>query len=212
MFPLGSVLLPSAVLPLHVFEDRYRQMVRDCVDAEDHEFGVVLIERGSEVGGDDVRRDVAVVAQMLQVAELDDGRFAVISVGTRRVRINAWLPDDPYPMADIDDWIDQDESVDPALLAAVTATVRRCSALANELGDPVVVADDEINADPLVASYQLAALAPIGAADQYALLCEPGPLSRLLRLANMMQDVEALLHFRLADSDGLTGDAKDALG
>ncbi|MET1002223.1 MAG: LON peptidase substrate-binding domain-containing protein, partial [Acidimicrobiia bacterium] len=50
MFPLGSVLFPHALLPLHVFEPRYRVMMRHCLEG-DKEFGVVLIERGSEVGG-----------------------------------------------------------------------------------------------------------------------------------------------------------------
>ena len=49
MFPLGNVLMPGGPLSLHVFEDRYRQLVRDCVEAVDHEFGVVLIDRGHEV-------------------------------------------------------------------------------------------------------------------------------------------------------------------
>ena len=106
MFPLGTVLLPGVVLPLHVFEPRYQQLVRDCVDATEHEFGVVLIDRGSEVGGGDTRSDVGVVATMLQVAALDGGRFAVVTVGTRRFRVTSWLPDDPYPRADIEEWPD----------------------------------------------------------------------------------------------------------
>ena len=63
MFPLGSVLLPSMVLPLHVFEPRYRALVRDVLDG-DGEFGVCLISRGHEVGGDDVRTDVGTVARV----------------------------------------------------------------------------------------------------------------------------------------------------
>ena len=54
MFPLQAVLLPGMVLPLHVFEPRYRALMDHCL-AGDREFGVALIERGSEVGGDDVR-------------------------------------------------------------------------------------------------------------------------------------------------------------
>ena len=57
MFPLGTVLLPSVLLPLHIFEERYRTLIRDVLDA-DREFGVVLIERGSEVGGGDTRSSV----------------------------------------------------------------------------------------------------------------------------------------------------------
>jgi len=86
MFPLGTVLFPGALLPLHVFEPRYRAMVRDCV-AADHEFGVVLIERGSEVGGGDIRAMVGTVARIVQLAETPDGRYALVAAGTRRIRI-----------------------------------------------------------------------------------------------------------------------------
>ena len=94
MFPLGTVLLPGAVLPLHVFEPRYRALVSDCLAGEP-EFGVVLIERGREVGGGDVRRDVGTVARIAEVASLPDGRSALMTVGTRRITVRQWLPDDP---------------------------------------------------------------------------------------------------------------------
>ena len=199
MFPLGSVLLPGGVLPLHVFEPRYRALVEACVAAEDHEFGVVLIERGHEVGGGDERRDVGTVARMVQVAQTEDGRYAVISVGTHRVRVKAWLPDDPYPLADVDDWPD-DEPDDPAvdaLVAELTPRVRRAAALALELGDPVGDPQSELSDDALVASYQLAALAPLSVVDRFDLLCAAGPAERLRLLRDRLDDVEALLQFRL---------------
>lgn len=201
MFPLGSVLLPGGVLPLHVFEPRYRALVEACVAAEDHEFGVVLIERGHEVGGGDERRDVGTVARMVQVAQTEDGRYAVISVGTHRVRVNAWLPDDPYPLADVDDWPD-DEPDDPAvdaLVAELTPRVRRAAALALELGDPVGDPQSELSDDALVASYQLAALAPLSVVDRFDLLCAAGPTARLRLLRDRLDDVEALLQFRLEE-------------
>jgi hypothetical protein len=201
MFPLGSVLLPTAVLPLHVFEPRYRQLVRDCVDAAEHEFGVVLIDRGSEVGGGDLRRDVGVVARMLQVAELDDGRYAVVAVGTRRIRVNHWMADDPYPQAEVEDWPDDHQTVDDAALEEVSAAARRCRALAVEMGE-VSSSDDEISDDPLVASYQLTALAPLGPQDHYALLAAAGPADRLDALRAALSDTHELLMFRLGDSAG----------
>ena len=103
MFPLGMVLFPSLFLPLHVFEPRYRVLARHCMDGN-REFGVVLIERGSEVGGNDVRTSVGTVAQIVDATELDDGRWVLGTVGTRRVRVHEWLTDDPYPRADVDDW------------------------------------------------------------------------------------------------------------
>jgi Lon protease-like protein len=131
MFPLGTVLLPGVVLPLHVFEPRYQQLVRDCLDATTHpEFGVVLIDRGSEVGGGDVRSDVGVVARILQVAAMDAGRFAIISVGTRRIKVTQWLPDDPYPRAEVEDWPDGDAQVSAERVATTATHARRCAGLA----------------------------------------------------------------------------------
>ena len=80
MFPLGSVLFPHAVLPLHVFEPRYRALTEACL-AGDGEFGVVLIERGSEVGGGDTRFSVGTVARIVEAGRLPDGRYLLATVG-----------------------------------------------------------------------------------------------------------------------------------
>lgn len=223
MFPLGSVLLPGAVLPLHVFEPRYRQLVRDCLAADDHEFGVVLIDRGHEVGGGDIRSMVGTVARMVQVAELDDGRYAMMTVGTRRIRVNTWAPDDPYPRADVDDWPDLEandqtgeSSVDVDLedrVAEVFGRVRRVNALSSELGDESADVMAEISDDSLLASYHLCALAPIGPADQQRLLEASGPHERLTMLLAALDDVEALLQFRLRHpSSGAIGDSEIDFG
>ena len=197
MFPLGTVLLPGVVLPLHVFESRYQQLVRDCLDSAHHEFGVVLIDRGSEVGGGDMRADVGVVATMLQIAALDEGRFAVVSVGTRRIRVAHWLPDDPYPRADIEDWPDDDAVVSTERLASTAAHARRCAGLAVEMGDRSSVPEGELTGDASADSFLLAAISPLGPVDQYAALCAPDPLARLDLLDRLLDDVEAGLRFRL---------------
>jgi uncharacterized protein len=204
MFPLGSVLLPGGVLPLHVFEPRYREMVRDCLRADgEPEFGQTLILHGWETGGGDDRAMVGTVARMVQVEALDEHRYAVVAVGTRRIRINAWLPDDPYPIADVDDWpdADPDAPILPTLIEAGHARVRATLALAARLGDLGVdaasVDDTEISDDPLVASYHLAALAPIGPADRFRLLAASGPVERLRLLDEVLDDVDAMLKFRL---------------
>jgi Lon protease-like protein len=203
MFPLGSVLLPGAVLPLHVFEPRYRAMVRDCLAASEHEFGVTMIERGSEVGGGDQRSRVGTIARMVQVAELDDGRFAVVCVGTRRIKVVAWLPDDPYPLADVDEWPDDEEGADALgpLIEELAARVRRAGALSTELGDSTTGPLGEMRGDHLVDSYHLVAGTPVGPADMFRLLCAPGPAVRLELLAEVLDDVEAMLQFRLATDD-----------
>jgi Lon protease-like protein len=204
MFPLGGVLLPGAVLPLHVFEPRYRALVTDCLAADEHEFGVVLIDRGHEVGGGDVRRDVGTVARMVQVGQLEGGRFAVVAVGTRRIQVEQWLADDPYPRADVVDWPDDETEVSETggeelgeLYRRVAAKVRRIAALAIELGDVAGDPSTELSDDPLVGSYQLAVLAPLTTADEYDLLGAAGPRRRLVLLDERLDDVDATQRFRL---------------
>ena len=97
MFPLEHAVLPTAIIPLHIFEPRYRSLAADVTVRPEPEFGIAPIERGREVGGDDVRAEVAVVARVLEFEELPDGRWAVISIATRRIRVLDRLDDDPYP-------------------------------------------------------------------------------------------------------------------
>jgi Lon protease-like protein len=198
MFPLGTVLVPGAFLPLHVFEPRYRALVHDCL-AGTPEFGVALIERGSEVGGGDSRFAVGCVARILEAGELPDGRFALATVGERRIRVTSWLPDDPYPRADVEDWPDPPPTTaDADQRDAVLADLRRVLALAAEVGEPVAAAAGiELVADVVAASYQLAALAPVGPLDRLALLAAPTVGERLARVGTLLGEAEAVLASRL---------------
>lgn len=203
MFPLGSVLLPGQLLPLHVFEPRYRQLVRDCLAAATPEFGVVLIERGHEVGGGDQRSDLGTITRILRVDELPDGRFAVVAAGIERCRVQTWLPDDPYPLAEVERWPDEGTDA-PGLverLADLEPRVRRALALAVELGDLSADATIDISDDPLVASYHLAGLIPVGPADRQALLACPGPEARLALVDELLEGVEEMQRFRLGPDD-----------
>jgi Lon protease-like protein len=202
MFPLGSVLVPGMILPLHVFEPRYRALVRDCI-AGDGEFGVVLIARGSEVGGGDVRTEVGTMARMLRVEEAPDGRFAVGAVGVRRIRVETWLDDDPYPRAEVRDWPDPDPddaaaSTTAEAAAQVGRLLRRAAALGAELGDPSPPVDLELADDALVAGYQATAVAPLGPADRQALLAAGSPEARLDHLVHLLTEAVEVLEARLA--------------
>jgi uncharacterized protein len=186
------------VLPLHVFEPRYRALARRCVDG-DRELGVVLIERGSEVGGGDVRCQVGTRAQVAQAAELEDGRWILGLVGVERIRVDRWLPDDPYPQAEVSAF-----AGDPAGLAAydrrdhVERLLRRVLALKIELGEPATPATVVLDRKPEVAAWQAAALAPIGAFDAQRVL-EAGPADERLELvASLLEDEAAVLAQRLA--------------
>lgn len=197
MFPLGSVLLPGMVLPLHVFEPRYRQLVRDCT-AGDGEFGVVLIARGSEVGGGDVRTDVGTIARILQADEMPDGRFAVGAVGLRRIRVERWLDDDPYPRAETVDWPEVASDPGTAFDAdELGDLVRRAAALHAELGEPAAPVDLELSADRVVAGYQAALAVPFGPADRQDVLCAPTVADRFALLHELLTDHVMVLEARL---------------
>lgn len=201
MFPLGMVLLPTMVVPIHVFEPRYRQMTRDCLEG-DREFGVVLIERGSEVGGGDVRTHAGTVATIIEAQEFPDGRWGLVVGGTRRLRISRWLDDDPYPRAEVQDWPDRDEhdAADPtgaAVLPSVTAAWRRVLALQAELGAPGPPATHEISDDPQTAAWQLAALSPLGPLDRQRLLTADNTAHRLSQLGDLLADLEEMLRARI---------------
>lgn len=197
MFPLGNVLVPHALLPLHVFEPRYRTLVRDLLDG-DREFGVVLIEKGHEVGGGDVRSDLGTLARVLEAEEFDDGRWGVVSVGVRRLRVTEWLEDDPYPRAVVEELADGVPGPGAhELVEEVRARLSRLLALARELGDAVPPATTEIADDPGVASYHATTLAPLGPYDTQQLLAIDEPEERLTALLEVFGDLEEELELRL---------------
>jgi uncharacterized protein len=197
MFPLGTVLFPTEVLPLHVFEPRYRAMVKDCL-AGGREFGVVLIERGSEVGGGDTRTDVGTVARMLDVTELPDGRYLLATLGTRRIRVERWLDDDPYPRAETTDFGQPSAGAGAdAVYAEVRAELRRVLAIAAELGESVAAATVELADDPGLGSFQAAAVAPLGPVDKQRLLSIPTADERLATLQRLLTEQTDILTQRL---------------
>jgi Lon protease-like protein len=183
MFPLENVLLPGSLLPLHVFEERYRVMINECLGG-DGAFGVVLIERGREVGGGDSRVNVGTVAVIVDSSELPGGRCALVCRGTSRLRVLEWLPDDPYPIAVVE--IDaNEEEAEPALVVRAEASVRRAWALLSELG-----ADSPLDPSRPLGRYGRAADGAIGesggadvvrGADEAWAWCALAPLTALDR-------------------------------
>lgn len=200
MFPLGTVLFPFAPLPLHVFEPRYRAMVRDLL-AGDGEFGVVLIERGHEVGGGDVRFDHGAVARLMQCRELSDGGYSLAAFGVARLQVLEWLPDDPYPRARVRILELADSSDDVGRLLGETE--RRLLDLYGAFAqlDPRVSVPEsfELHPDPEVAAYELCARAPLGSFDALRLLRCDTAAERLVRLLEMLEEQQLMLRARLED-------------
>ena len=201
LFPLGTVLFPGLVLPLTVFEDRYRHLVRHLMDLPDgtpREFGVVAIEQGLEVlpptTGGIVHSEVSLhnvgcVAQLRQVTEHTDGHFEIVSVGDRRFRITGLVADPaPYPVASVE-WFPE-----PAATEA-----------ADELAPQVLAAfrdylevlrgghEDQLPDDPIVLSHLIAATAALTVAERQELLATPDTTTRLRDELRLLQRETALL-------------------
>ena len=124
MFPLSTVLFPGVELPLHVFEERYRQLVADVL-ATTREFGTVLITAGSEVGGGDRRSDVGTLVTIDMAAPFDDGRWLLATRGIERIRVIEWLEDDPYPRARVERYPSEELLDRTEILGQAAAAVRR---------------------------------------------------------------------------------------
>jgi Lon protease-like protein len=170
MFPLGSVLFPHMPLLLKVFEERYVVLLSRVLQEDDPEFGVVLIERGQEVGGGEKRFGVGTVARITQL-EAGDGFFALAAAADRRFEVVEWLDEDPHPQAEVRDLpdLEWDEALVP-LLERAERTVRRTLSKASEFTDGVWSAEVELSEDPVAAAWQLAAISPLGSIDQLVLL------------------------------------------
>ena len=200
MFPLEGVLFPYGVMPLRIFEPRYRAMIELCLRG-DGRFGVVLIERGSHVGGGDSRFDFGTVARIAEAARTPDGRYLLATIGTDRLRVKKWLPDDPFPRAEIE-IVDEPKRVDPRAAeqrVSIERLLRRVLALGAELGYRAPPVDTvHLDEDPLRASYEAASLAPIGALDAFGLLQVDDPCERFDQLDTLLTDAAEMFEFRLS--------------
>ena len=221
LFPLGTVLFPGLVLPLHVFEPRYRRLVRDLMGSRNDgaygTFGVVAIRRGWEVdrdpqGGSPLAAgnsltlyEVGCTAEIRQLTEHPDGRFDLVTVGQRRFRVvRVRSSETPYLTADID-WM-PDEQSEPQraaeLASRVHAAFQRYLRLMRRDGDTEQAgsfAGEQLPDDPTVLSHLVAATASLTIDDRQRLLAEPDTVSRLRaelavlrREASLLQRVRAV--------------------
>lgn len=197
LFPLGTVLFPGLILPLHIFEQRYRDLVDDLLaSSEDsRHFGVVAIRAGHEVGVDGVRalHAVGCLAELTDVTSLPDGRFDVQTVGTRRFRLRGLEPDSGsaatttgYLRGEVD-VLEEPVGEDADVLAASVVDrfqgyLRRLNATATQ-----------IPTDPLVLSYSVAANVLLDLSDKQRLLESTDTAQRLRRELRLLAREDVLL-------------------
>lgn len=198
LFPLGLVLFPGLVLPLHVFEERYRALVRDLLALPEPErvFGVVAVRLGWEVGEDGVRalHEVGCAARLRRAEPHEDGRYDIVTTGDRRFRLAGLAHDQPYLVGEVE-WLDEADG-DPAeaeLLAGVVraAYVEYLDALAAAGGEQL--AAPQLPDDPTVLSHLVGATMLLDLDDRQGLLAEPGTVARLREERRLLRRERAVL-------------------
>ncbi len=201
MFPLGSVLFPAMPTALRIFEERYIVMLSAVLQDEPARFGIVLIERGSEVGGGEHRFPIGTIAEISQM-EASEGFIGLIAQGGRRIEVVDWLPDDPYPRAEVREVPDLEwrEELRPLFVEA-EQLVRRTLAQASEFVEQQWGADIELADDPHDALWQLAGIAPLGPLDQVKLLRATDAEQLLRDLIELTAGAAEMLTVRWDDDD-----------
>ena len=200
LFPLGAVLVPGLVLPLHIFEPRYRRLMHDLRTRRDDDraFGVVAIREGWEVGEDGVTAmfDVGTLAVVRDIVPYPDGRYDVVTNGDARFRVIALAESDaPYLMAEVE-WLAEDgegEGAEAAVLAQ--GVVRRFDAYRTavaEAGAIEAAQMAELPEDPRILSYLVAVAMVLDLSDRQLLL-EAATTTDRLRLEAALLARETLI-------------------
>lgn len=217
MFPLGTSYLPGDLVVLNVFEPRYRKLVHDVLNT-DKLFGTVLIEQGSEVGGDDRRFTHGVLVLVQSNTEVD-GIIQIAGMATNIISVDQWLDDDPYPRAEFsiqmaDELVTSERQGLASSISLLAQQLRSLLEKCKQMSTPVTIDtkrlsilgslaggrwwDDQITTAELWRSFWfIASLVPCGAIDRYELLAEGSLSDRVTRLRRTIDHVDEMIEFRM---------------
>jgi hypothetical protein len=200
LLPLGSVLFPHMPMSLHIFEARYRTMMRDCRSASTT-FGIVAIREGHEVGATATPYEVGTLAQLDEIEELPDGRYNLGIIGASRFRIESISHQRPYLVASVHYLQDIPAPADDTdrLAAAVTTAFRGYATQLRGVGqgDPL---EFGMPSDPELLSYLVAAALQVEVAQRQRLLEIDGTAERLAAVLRLLRREAALLDRMLVRS------------
>ncbi|HWG02236.1 MAG TPA: LON peptidase substrate-binding domain-containing protein [Trebonia sp.] len=199
LFPLSTVLFPGMRLPLHIFEPRYRQLVRDLLaKPEPRQFGVIAIRKGQETGADSVTalHETGCVAVIRTAGAREDGRFDLQTVGTDRFRLLRLDKSLPYFQGEVERVPDEPEGAAAGEAAGLVQRVQAgfrayLNALADRGGGVISVAD--LPDEPVLLSYVVGAAMIIDLPDRQNLLAAPGAVARLKAARALLARETAML-------------------
>ena len=192
LFPLNTVVFPGVVTPLHIFEERYRALVRELLTIDavfDRVFGVIAIREGYEVGEHGMQsvHRVGTLVQLTEAEAYDDGRFDIEVIGRQRLRVIDSDNSGPYLLGDVELLSDNDEPGAEADAQATLATFERYREFLSELrGGPVLAG--EMPSDPAYLSYALASTCLLTLPQRQQLLEADTAIDRLGRLRRTLHD------------------------
>ncbi len=211
LFPLGTVLVPGAPLPLHIFEERYRRLMADllALAPADRQFGVVAIRAGHEVGTDGVRalHEVGCMALIVSSQAAPDGSYDLDSIGTARFRLLSLDSELPYLRGTVD-WLPEPAGDSAALVPLVC---ERYAAYRLALGAlrGTTLELPELPSDPRLLSYLVAATVIADLSDRQSFLAEYDAAARLaaesrwlFREAALLRELSAVPAGRMLDVPG----------
>jgi uncharacterized protein len=186
LFPLGTVLFPGMLLPLHIFEDRYKELMRDLLDSpEPRQFGVIAIKKGRETGVEGVSSlfEVGCTSTVREAEQNDQGGYEVVTVGTQRFRLEAIDESRSYLQGDVEllpeDAEDSGDSAAAGRAAHLVAQAFQGYLDVLTARGLAQVNVPELPQGPALLSYLVAASMILDLPDRQALLAEPDSLSRL---------------------------------
>lgn len=203
LFPLNTPLVPGLVLPLHIFEPRYRAMVEELLarpDEDDREFGIVAVRDGRDVATDGMRAlyPVGTATVLRQAEQLADGRFDIVTTGSRRFRLLEIDAREPLLRAQVEYLDDVSDPADALLAEQVTRRFRLYrGALSGQVPDAVDWDDPDDDAglpdDPTVLSYLVTAAMLLPAGERQGLLAAPTTGDRLALARTLLGRETALI-------------------
>jgi uncharacterized protein len=183
LFPLNTVLFPGMVLPLHIFEERYRLMIRACLDT-DRTFGVCLIRTGQEVGGPAEPFEIGTIARIAEAERLPDGRMNLLTVGITRFRLLRVVEQTPFLVGRVEPLPAVVEAVEGGLAASVADRFR---AYVGELGGEGAGERLRLPDDPEALSFQVAATLGVAPRQRQRLLEARSTTERLRREEDILK-------------------------
>jgi Lon protease-like protein len=199
LFPLNHVLLPGMPLPLHIFEQRYRDLLTDLAAGPDGgRFGVVVLRSGTEAAAPrsepeppDVEQ-VGTLAEILEVQSNADGTSDLLSVGSRRFRVDALQPEGKaYLRAEVSFLDEREGALDDGKVAVARELMQRYDARLLRLAGRAT--GIELPTDPTALSYQIGARLPLPPEERQAVLADPTTAERLTRLSRLLRREIVLL-------------------